>query len=68
MVVLNYPHVSSIFNSGFFFLIVLTKCSVLGGRDPAPWSATFQVSFIILMGLFGLQKILCLGMLLDRKI
>lgn len=69
MVVLNYPHVSNILNSGFFFLIVLlTKCSVLGRRDPALWPATFQVSFIILTGLFGLQKILCLGMLLDHKI
>lgn len=51
MVVLNYLHVSNIFNSGIFFLIVLiTKMQCPWGRDPAPWPATFRVSFIIVDG------------------
>lgn len=68
--VLNYLHVSNIFNSGvFFFLIVLiTRMQCPWGWDVTPWPATFQVSFILLTGLFGLQKIFCLGMLLDCKI
>lgn len=48
MVVLNYLHVSNIFNSGVFsFLILITKMQCPCGRDPDPWPATFQVSFII---------------------
>lgn len=65
--VLNYLHVSNIFNS-FFFFFLITKMQCPWGRDPTPWPATFQVSYIMLTGLFGLQKILCLGMLLDCKI
>lgn len=67
MVVLNYLHVSNIFNS-FFFNCFHHKNAVSLGKGPSPWPATFQVSFIIQTGLFGLQKILCLGMLLDCKI
>lgn len=68
MVVLNYLHVSNIFNSFFFFNCFHHKNAVSLGKGPSPWPATFQVSFIIQTGLFGLQKILCLGMLLDCKI
>lgn len=47
MVVLNYLHVSNIFNSFFFLMVLITKMQCPWGRDPAPWPATFQVSFII---------------------
>lgn len=58
MVVLNYLHVSIIFNSGVFFIIIvlITKMQCPWGRDPASRPVPFQVSFIILTGLFGLQK------------
>lgn len=69
MVVLNYLHVSNIFNRFFFFFNCFHhKNAVSLGKGPSPWPATFQVFFIIQMGLFGLQKIFCLGMLLDCKI
>lgn len=55
MVVLNYLHVSIIFNSGVF-VVLITKMQCPWGRDPAPWPVPSQVSFTILKGLFGLQK------------
>lgn len=55
MVVLNYLHVSVIFNSGVFLLFSSQKCSVLG-EGIQPLGLTFPGVLYLLTGLFGLQK------------
>lgn len=58
MVVLNYLHVSNIFNSFFFFNGSHYKNAVSLGKGPSPLACHFPGVLYHLTGLFGLQKIL----------
>lgn len=60
MVVLNYLHVSNIFNGVFFFFFNGShhKNAVSLGKGPRPLACHFPGVLYHLTGLFGLQKIL----------